>query len=440
MRMRIEVSAFACGLWAALAFPCLAQPPNVLERLVELAVTTHPSIQAKQFDIQSSQAQVDAAKWQYYPTPSVLTERATNQTNKNVGITSSSTLRLQQPLWTGGRLDAGLQSATLKQRATEASLQETRLTTALQVVDHWQNLLIAQGRLQASAQLLAQLTTLGEMMDRRINQQISPAIEAQVLQTRRLQAQSDERLAQTAVATAIARLAQWAGEGAQTLLLPLQLAPSNSTPHLTQPLPAWPAHTLTDLTAAISKAPSLQRYALELQVAHEEVRLKQAERWPSVYARLDRSFNHYGNSGSNVADSTFYLGLQYTLGAGLSTGSLVHAAMARYQSLEVDGDTLRRQLSELYTREWRDYASAVERLQWAHSVQTGNTELLESSTRLFVAGKRSWLELLNTLREQNAANVSLTDLQAQAQASHFRLRLYLAELPWQTSSVPKEAR
>lgn len=433
--MCIRHCGFILSFVTALTLPCAAQPHNLqaqMEQLVELAVTTHPSVQAKQFDIQSSQASVDAAKWQYYPTPSVLTERAANQIHKNLGITSNSTLRLQQPLWAGGRLDAGLHSAELKQRTTEAALQDTRWSTALHVVEQWHNLLIAQGRIQASSQLIAQLTSLGEMMNRRIEQQISPAIDAQVLQTRLAQAKADERLAQVALVAARERLKQWVGVDL--------LHQSIDLKHLVQPLPAWPSSISSDLVTAIAKAPSWQRYALELQVAREEVRLKQAEQWPSVYARLDRSFNNYGSFGTKVVDSTFYLGVQYSLGAGLSTKSLVDAALAKYQSLEREGETLRRQLIEVYSGELRDYQGLQERIPWARTVQAGNAELLESSTRLFVAGKRSWLELLNILREQNAADIALTDLQAQVQTSHFRLRLYLAELPWQAMSEPKDSR
>ena len=57
--------------------------------------------------------------------------------------------------------------------------------------------------------------------------------------------------------------------------------------------------------------------------------------------------------------------------------------------------------------------------------------VLASYDRLFVAGKRNWLDVLNAARELTQVETSLADVEALVVASYYRLRLHGGELPWQ---------
>jgi outer membrane protein, adhesin transport system len=125
------------------------------------------------------------------------------------------------------------------------------------------------------------------------------------------------------------------------------------------------------------------------------------------------------------------MGLQYTLGAGLSLRSQVEVALAKMQGLQADRETARREIKERLESELREYRSAVQRLAQAELVLKASSDLLASYERLFVVGRRSWLELLNAVKEASFAEQSRHDLQAQIAASDYRLQLYMGELPWQ---------
>ena len=81
-----------------------------LEQLIASALTSHPSAQGQRALVQSAQAGVDSARWQFYPTPSVSIETANASATDPLylGDNRVSTVRLQQPLWTGGRLTPGV--------------------------------------------------------------------------------------------------------------------------------------------------------------------------------------------------------------------------------------------------------------------------------------------------------------------------------------------
>jgi outer membrane protein, adhesin transport system len=428
-RVVLAALGLTVGLWGL----SHAQNPTTsdalqssLSRLVEQAISSHPSVQAKWAELGGSQAGVDAAKWQYYPSLTVQTERANQQANQTTGP-SSTTLRLQQNLWTGGRIQSGVRNAQSRQQSALYALQETRVNIAMRTVDAWQSLLIALGRQQAIEKQLNQLERLNGMITRRVEQQISPAIDAQLMRARLAQAQSEQLTLKTSAETARQRLVQWVGSEPLSDLPAVNQMQSD----LRAALLHWPSDLGQRLESAVVTSPSLLRYEADTNTAREEIRQKQAELWPSIYARLDRQYNGNGVLGSKTVDNTVYLGLQYTTGAGLTVRSQVKAALAKFESLTSDQETLRRQIKESYDSEWRDYQANRERIDYARLVQSSNDALFDSYTRLFVAGRRSWLELLNVLREQSTADQALTDLLALQQASHYRLGLYLGELPWQ---------
>ncbi len=69
------------------------------EDLISKAINHHPSIQMSQDAFKMSEEELNSAKWQYFPTPSVDFSNST----KNDQVVA----KLEQPIWTGGKLDDG---------------------------------------------------------------------------------------------------------------------------------------------------------------------------------------------------------------------------------------------------------------------------------------------------------------------------------------------
>ena len=59
---------------------------------------------------------------------------------------------------------------------------------------------------------------------------------------------------------------------------------------------------------------------------------------------------------------------------------------------------------------------------------TANAEVLASYDRLFVAGRQSWLDVMNAARELIQAQTALVDVAAQRIAARARLRLHTGEM------------
>jgi outer membrane protein, adhesin transport system len=125
--------------WVAVclcAFLPLDSRAQGLEQLIATALASHPSAQGQRALVQSAEAGVDTARWQFYPTPSVSVDSVNASAADRLyqGDNRVSTLRLQQPLWTGGRLSAGMDKAAAGLVVSQASLEEVRLQLGLRVV------------------------------------------------------------------------------------------------------------------------------------------------------------------------------------------------------------------------------------------------------------------------------------------------------------------
>jgi outer membrane protein TolC len=105
--------------WAlALSLAAASAQAAGMVDLLNLAFDSNPSLQSQANLVRASQAEVKGANWQFFPTPSVSVEQvsASNQDTSYNKDSRVITFRLQQPLWTAGRLTAGVGRAERQRR------------------------------------------------------------------------------------------------------------------------------------------------------------------------------------------------------------------------------------------------------------------------------------------------------------------------------------
>ena len=402
---------------------------NAIVVTLEQAVVDHPTVlSARQASIASS-ASYDAARWQYYPTPSITTERGSNESQRNYGAATTTTLRLQQNLWAGGRIDTSVKAAQSRVKVAQLLVLESQNTVANRTLDAWLALLTGFGRRQTAQLGLVRLQSLSEMMGRRVDRDVSPNVDLLLMRSRVAQAQSDLLAQSAAQDSASERLEQWVGLASRSQ----NLDSAALTNVLQEAAVRLPTSTLSEMVDRLHKQPALQRNAAEIELAQDEVDQKKAEIWPMVYLRAERQFGDSAAAGSGVktVQNKLFVGLQYSPGAGLSVVSNIQAASSRVASLEHDRETIRRESLDHVQSDWREHVTNADRLRGALDAVSGASEVLQSYTRLFVVGRRGWLDVLNAARELNQAELALADLQALQVISLYRLQIHLGLLAWQ---------
>lgn len=381
-----------------------------------VAILAHPGVAARRAELGAAQAEVEAARWQYYPTPSVqLREQDKGGTATVVAV--------QQPLWAAGRLDAGLDAANSRARSASVSITEAQYTLALRVTAAWQAWLQAHGRGEALAKSVALLTGYADSMRRRILGGVSAEVDQELVVSRLAQAQGDLAAARAAERSALAQLSQMVGP-------PLRAANLAVAHDTGDKLPALE----TIVEQAAFRYPALRRLEADIETARHEATQKQAALWPTLNLRAEHQRANPTTTGVNGSDNRIMLVLDYTPGAGLSAGANIEAAEARIGGLREGREAARRDLIEKISADYEEHLASRDRRLDLRRTLKSSTEILASYDRLFIAGKRSWLDVMNAARELTQVEMALADVEAQFVTSRYRLRLHGGELPLGSAS------
>jgi len=397
------------GTLAAVAFQlasaaAMAQVAS-FEEIVKQTLATHPAILSKLSSSAAAKADREGAAWQRFPTPSI-------ETNNDNNGTRTSLLRVQQPLWAGGRIDAGIDAANSRHRAAETAIRETKQETILRVIAAYVDAMRQQARQETLAQGVHEHERLLGLITRRVEHEASPRVDQDLAQSRLYQASNDLSSVKQSLANALTQLSQLSGM--QVRAVGGLESDGLSGPQSKELL----------LEQAIGWSPTLQRLTFEAEAAEAEIELKRASYRPQVSLRYENSRASAPLNGIPAYNTNRMLVVvEAQTGAGLSALSGVEAAIARRDAAQQQRETAVRELRERLTIDWDEFLAARQRLENATLASKSAKEVFESYTRQYTAGRKTWLDVLNTIRESTQSDVAVTDARSQAAAAALRLNL-----------------
>lgn len=389
-----------------------------LRDIIPITVASHPSTAAQRALQEGARVDVDTARQQFYPTPSVAIENARSGTGSADGTVQ--TYRLQQPLWTAGRLTAGMDKAQANLRTAAHDLDETAQQLALRAAQAWGEWYAASLKQDALRSSLETHQRLYEQLQRRVDSGASaPAdlvlTEGRVAQTRSqyLSVQAQQRAART-------RISQLMG----------QMVPEDVLPTQSLVMPLQSLASIED--AALSRSPGLQRQASVLEARRAELKEREAELRPEVYLRAERLNGSYsGLAATTGTVNRLTFGLTSRFGAGLSSLTAVEALRKRMEAAEAETEALRRTLREQVQSDWELWRSLQERLPALERNLQASRVTAEAWDRQFLAGRKSWMEVMNTARELAQAELELADARTANAVTAWRLTIL--SVGWQSA-------
>jgi len=398
------------------ALPAQAQTPQgglSLQYVLDVALQAHPSLQAARLDMLASGEDQTAAQRQRLPTLSAVVENSST----NTSVISTRVLRLEQNLWDAGRLSARIREAETNVGVNQARVYITAQQLSLQIINAWQNLMASDGRIRVAQDTIARLQGYRDQMQRRVQAEASPPIDLELVNSRMLQTEVELTQAQNSRRVALSRLEQFSGlEGLSRMVLPPVQMPGLS---LTEPQHRWLQQV--DWIEVANRHPNVQKARQDAIAAQHRIDAKKAEQYPQVYLRVDQPINAVNN------DITGFVGLRYTPGAGFSTLAEAQALSTRAASLEQAVDAAVREVTENLFTDRDDFSSSRSRLMALERAVKGSEQVLESYTRQFTASRKSWLDLMNAVRELAQNQYAMADSQAAMTAALYRLQVRMGE-------------
>lgn len=379
--------------------------------MIHAALANHPAVRAQSGLGEAAQSGVEGAKWQYWPTPSIGVEQAGTNDPSYRGDKAVTILRIQQPLWSGGRLDGNLSKAEARVIAARADLEATRQQLALRVVQAWSDAAAAQGKLAAYKQSHDVHARLLALVERRTREGASANADIDLARSRLDSIEAELAATQAQRDTALDRLGLLTG-----LSVPVDALDQVARTSPPEPLIDLPAL----LSASREQSPQIAKARALANIAAADMRIARAALSPEVYLRAERQYGNFSLPGQAVQNRVF-IGFTTAFGGGLSSLSSVDAAQAQYRAAQEDIQAQRLAIDEQVQGDATLYRTAVMRRTSLDRVLKSSVDVTDSWERQFLAGRKQWQDLMNATREQTQTDTQLADAIGAQQLAGWRL-------------------
>ena len=384
-----------------------------LPYLLNVVLQAHPSLKAVRMDKLAASEDLRAAERQRWPAVSAIVENKSN----NASVVSTRVLRVEKTLWDAGRVTARIDEAGTNVTINESRVAIISQQLALQVVNTWQNLTAADARIAVANGTLDQLNRYRQQMERRVQAEASSLIDLELVSSRILQTQVELNQAQTARKLSLSRLEILSGvEG--LVGLPWRA-------------PSLPGLQQTEMQARVvvemnwrdvaMRHPNVEKARQDAVAARQRIEGKRAEQYPQLYLRMDQPVDAANNAPVS------FLGLRYTPGAGFATGLEAQALANRAASLDEAVEAALRDVTEALLADRDEFFSSRNRLAVLDKAVEGSRAVLESYGRQFVAGRKTWQDLLNAVRELAQNQYTLAESHAAMLAALYRLQVRMGD-------------
>jgi len=416
----------SCSVGWAVIILCLAAPVEAraaepsndeLVTIVARVVDTHPAVVAARSNLAAAESDLEGSKWSRYPG---LTVEGFADGRDNGRVTT--VVSLEQPLWSAGRITAGISQADARVDAARAGVDEAALDLALRASIAYVEYQRLQARDRIYDESVQEHTRLVDSIQRRVEQQISAESDAAYALQRLLTVQQEQTQNQVAARLALSRLRELTGTEDLEVKAVLRFAPQEH-----QPSPEGL------LRAALDFSPLSRRLRAEIDAAVAETAVRKAQIWP----QLNLQAAHYSGGSTGGLGTRVGLVMRVQTDGGLSRLSAVRSAEQRENAVRSAADSALRDVREQVMADLSENAAAGSRVDLGTRATAAARTVTDSYLRQFTAGRRSWPEVLNVVREGLVARIVEVDAQASAMSSALRLKLRTGD--WRPGTRPPVA-
>jgi adhesin transport system outer membrane protein len=171
--------------------------------------------------------------------------------------------------------------------------------------------------------------------------------------------------------------------------------------------------------------PSLKKSLTQIETAKYELDNTKASVMPNLSLRLENRKGDLYNEEYNKSNdqSLVYFAFTATTKAGLSALSDTAAAKIKINELEYKKKSIEKELIDTLLSDYNNYEIAKSRITVVKRSVESAQSVLDSYTRLFLAGKKQWLDLVNASREVMQYKIELSKLDASKNSLSYKLAL-----------------
>jgi adhesin transport system outer membrane protein len=353
-----------------------------------LSVGSHPAIAAKKNEFLASESALEGSFYQLFPNVSAQSTAIPIQ-----GTPSRvNTLRLEQPIWTGGRITSQIDAAKSRLGSARSSLNEAEQEILGRTAASYIEVIRMSLRIEAAQENIIEFQRLLELIQRRAKNEVSPKSEVVVARARLEQARSEKINLEASYLNAKSDLEQLISTRVDKLAFPVPDLKMNGG--------------LEDMIDEVVRhAPVLKKADYEIQASEAELNTKKSVLLPQISVRYEKFWSELSNRDGDIT----YVAVTYQPGAGLSSLSAINEQQSKRLSTELNAENAKKDLVDRVRIDWNRVRSASNQIDILKELIVSTRDVYESFVRQYAVGRKSWVEVLNARREYTQAKNTLVD-------------------------------
>lgn len=374
-----------------------------LHNLIVYASANAPRVMKAYTSLEGARAAVSSQKWAYWPKPSASSEF------DPLGGELATDIKLTQPIWSGGTLNARLALVKSQYTELEEEFFKTQLDTAIEVIDVFEELIKA--RMSKSAWEEA-----GQEQENLIARLKNQFAKGQVSQTELSSAIKQRNTA--AVQEVNFQNSYLEANSKLESVLGTQVSQKTIEP--TSPK-AVDQNKDKALARAISLSPSINLAKAELVSAKEELRLVKSSRFPTVFASVSQRLG--GSTSGNSSGTRFSVGATVDIGPGFSIVANINQAKVNVEVAENNLEIAERDLYGRIERNQITLRTSGKQYLTLQSIYEKSKSHVESVNRSFQAGNSNWEQLMTAYEDHASVQSTFAEVMSAQIASSWRIHI-----------------
>lgn len=385
-----------------------------LENLLSQALQSYPTILAQRQSREAADTDKTASMLRFLPSPAISTQR--NQVTYDGQASRGQpavNYSISQPLWMGGGLLAGYNKADARLNAADYGILEARLDVSRRLITayaEWVRAYLKILSLEESVHLHERFVAT---ITRRSESGVAPESDRDLAQSRLMQAMAELNTQMSVEKSSLTALSQLIGEPITRLELEKEIAKPYKVPARDEVI-----------EIAMVTNPTVHRLSYEADAADEEAKEVRARALPQVSFRAERQENNAIIPGAPSYDA-YGLVVNFAPDGGFASVATASAAFSRAEAARTQVETSKRDLLDRLNADFNEYEfSRLRQENLKNSVDLSG-EISASYDRQYLVGRKSWLDLMNMVRERAQNRVQLADAVGGAIGASHRLRVYV---------------
>lgn len=386
-----------------------------LDDLISRGVGSYPAILAKESVRNSAQIDLTSSKLKFLPSVGFNTQR--NQVNfdggSSAGQMPSTNVSITQPLLVDGGVVAGYRKADARLSMADYAVLESKENISINIINAYGEWLKAWLKMNALENSLNLHKKFSDMMQRRYEQGLSAAVDRDLATSRLMQTKAELDSQMALEMTALASLSSFVNE---------PISRNNLIGSIAKQVPVLMRSE--GIPQSLEQSPLIKRYEYEAIAAQEEAKEIRAQALPQLSLQAQRQI---GNAYYPGAQGFNAVGVVVSINTGGGFSNIIgsSAAIERAKSVSHQADTAKREQKNRLESSYNDYESALAKKISLAQSSSLSVDIAASYDRQYLVGRKNWLDLMNSIREEVQAKSQLADSEAALVTASYKLMIYL---------------